>query len=473
MRLSWGLLLGVVASTQAGNIVARQDNPTTAPSPNPSSGSGGGSSTASSPSSDTGGGDTTVFVTTTVNGAGSTVHQSTTVSVTSIKTITVTSTNYATTTVTSSDQDTATKIVLVTTTKIVNAKRHLHEVDDATADVPATVAAVATAVPSITGAHGGYDDLRRNALDKRATITSTITVTGGGGATTIIDTITNAIVSTTSTVVQITSFITNTFQANAKTTTTITSTVTETSTAVSTGVSTSTPTGDSNNNGSGNNSGGGGGGLSTGAKAGIGAGVGVAALLAIGALIFCCMRRRRGSSQPDHDDLMGPTSEVPVGGVGSRNSRPMSQGLAAVPGAAPRRDPILPNVTPEGYRGTAMGDGRAGYAKPDPYGSAYASSRTNTTTTGPTRNSTLTAGDQLPRHPTPDTGVASVSPMSPPRPTTAELANDSAAAKWHSPDAAEMGTDNASAAKWHTDNAAEIDGQPAMGHKSGPVFEMP
>jgi hypothetical protein len=38
---------------------------------------------------------------------------------------------------------------------------------------------------------------------------------------------------------------------------------------------------------------------------------------------------------------------------------------------------------------------------------------------------------------------------------------------------AELGADNMAANKWHSDNAAEIDSQPVMSHQSGPVYEMP
>ncbi|EHK44187.1 hypothetical protein TRIATDRAFT_257827 [Trichoderma atroviride IMI 206040] len=108
---------------------------------------------------------------------------------------------------------------------------------------------------------------------------------------------------------------------------------------------------------------------------------------------------------------------------------------------APGRTPVK---APEGYRGTALGDGRAGYAKPEPYGSAY-----NT--------------------PSPTTTAANtVSPVSFP---SAQLA-PAQLAPAHA-DAAELGNDNLNANKWHDSNAAEIDGNAVMGHQSGPVYEMP
>ncbi|KAF4511982.1 hypothetical protein G6O67_001173 [Ophiocordyceps sinensis] len=134
-------------------------------------------------------------------------------------------------------------------------------------------------------------------------------------------------------------------------------------------------------------------------------------------------------------------SEVPVGGSGGRGpgSQPMSQSTAAGGYLGPSHSQHKPGATAEGYRGTAMGDGRAGYANNlAPYGSAYTPSQ---------------GGDnQLPHHPTP--GDSSI--ISPVTPDTAELGNDSAAA-----------------AAWNNPGAAEIDGQPVMSHQSAPVYEMP
>lgn len=479
MRFSWGFALGAIAlGAQANRLAVRQDVGTTSPAPLTTStsngGNGGQSSTTDTTSAPEGGGDTTVQVTRTVTqgGGGSTVSSTTTVSVSTVVTVSVTTTDIATTTVTSRDKDTATKTVYVTSTQIVNAKRAVED-DIFVGDGPALVEAQATPAPVVLAPQAGnawFQHVKNN--QRRAVVTNFVTVTvgSGGGDSTIVVTATRAIRSTTTTLIHTTSFVTETEQANAKTTITTTSTIVLKLTQVSTGVietSTSSPTAGAGNGNNNNDDGG----LSTGAKAGIGAGVGVAALLAIGAILFCCMKRRR-SPKPDPDDLLGPSSEVPVGAAagGSRSSRPMSEGLSSsAPGAVPRRSPVLPNVQPEGYRGTAMGDGRAGYAKPETYGAAYVPTRSTTTNT---RSSTLSPGDQLPRHPTPETITASVSPMSPGG-NTAELGNDGAGAKWHQSEAAEMATDNPAAAKWHSDNAHEIDSQPVMTHQSGPVYEMP
>lgn len=481
MRFSWvftlGLALGAQAQDQVNRFAARQNGgaQTTSPPPTVTSPTGGGTDSSSTSSSAGGGGsDTTTTVTVTVTGGsgGSTVSKTTTVNVSSVTTVTVTSTNIATTTVTKSDNDTSTKTIYITSTQTVNMKRSVDGNFEPIGDVPAQAEAEPTGAPTATGSQGGYPGMQRIRNDKRAIVTSTVTVTagGGGGATTVFETVTKNIKSTTTAVVQVTSFVTETYQANAKTTVTETSTIIAKLTVVSTGAietSTSTPTGSPSGNNNNNDSG-----LSTGAKAGIGVGAGVAALAVIGGLLWFCMRRRR-SPKLDHDDLLGPSSEVPVGTAGSRHSRPMSEGLTSTPGTVPRRSPVLPNVQPEGYRGTAMGDGRAGYAKPDPYGAAYAPTRSTTNSSPPTRTGTLSPGDQLPRHPTPDHNTAaSVSPLSG-RPQTAELGNDGAGARWHASEAAEMATDNPSAAKWHSDNAHEIDSQPVMNHQSGPVYEMP
>lgn len=488
MRLFWGLTLGTALGAQAGRVVVRQDFGTTSLAPLTTSNivfqtESDSQSQSSTPSTTpTAAGDTTVQVTQTVTlpNARSTITSTTTVSISTVVTVTVTTTDVATTTVTSRDRDVATKTVYVTSTQIVNAKRAV-EVEDAVyiGDGPAQVEAQATPAPAVSAPHARYTGFQRVGNNvRRALVTNFVTVTigSGGGDSTVLVTATRAIRSTTTTLVHTTSFVTETEQANAKTTLTTTATIILKLTQVATGTietSTSIPTGNSGsgNNNNNNNNDNNDGGLSTGAKAGIGAGVGIAGLLAVGAIILFCLRRRR-SPKPDPDDLLGPSSEVPVGGAaagGSRHSRPMSEALSSAPGAAPRRDPVLPNVQPEGYRGTAMGDGRAGYAKPEPYGAAYAPTRNTTTTT---RASTLSPGDQLPRHPTPETNTASVSPMTA-RPDTVELGNDGAGAKWHQTGAAEMATDNPAAAKWHSDNAQEIDSQPVSTRHSGPVYEMP
>jgi len=144
----------------------------------------------------------------------------------------------------------------------------------------------------------------------------------------------------------------------------------------------------------------------------------VGALLLIGLLAFFIRRMRKNrSNKPDLDDF-GGASEFPVGAAaaetaGRSNDPPMSHqdstrhaaaaGLLSPHGRAPPTQ-----KSPEGYRGTAMGDGRAGYAKPSTYGSAYAPP----SSTSPTnRSSTLhsqtpftpsSAGaDSLPSHPAP------------------------------------------------------------------------
>ncbi|KAK2606263.1 hypothetical protein QQS21_003311 [Conoideocrella luteorostrata] len=491
MRLSLGLVLGLALGTQAKRLAARQNGgltsapPMTTPAPGGTgsgSGSSGSDSSTTSISSSVGGGggggnggDTTVQQTRTVTqgGGGSTVSQTTTIQVSTVTTVTVTTTDIATTTVTSRDNDTATKTVYVTSTQFVNAKRDL-EVVEFVGNGPAQVEAEATPVPRATATRAGYTGLQRFRNNRRAVVTNTVFVTvgSGGGDTTVVVTATRSVRSTTTTLVHTTSFVTETDQANAKTTITSTSTIVLKLTQVSTGaIETSEPTGAGNGNGNGSGNNNADSGLSTGAKAGIGAGVGVVGLAVIAGIIAFCLRRRRRGPKPDPDDLLGPSSEVPVGvgAGGSRSSRPMSEALSSAPGAVPRRSPVLPNVQPEGYRGTAMGDGRAGYAKPETYGSAYAPTRSTTTNT---KASTLSPGDQLPRHPTPDTNTASVSPLTP-RPDTAELGSEGGGAKWHQPEAAEMATDNPAAAKWHSDNAHEIDSRPAMSHQSGPVYEMP
>ncbi|KID91780.1 hypothetical protein MGU_01750 [Metarhizium guizhouense ARSEF 977] len=488
MRLSWGLVLGLALGASAGRIAPRQNvASTTGPSPAASSIGGGSepttptstsssssssSSSISTPSSSAGGGDTTVFVTATVTsaGGGSTVSETTTVTASSVTTVTITTTDIATTTITMTDGETSTRTVFVTSTQTVNMKRRsVGNVLQFNGNGPAHVDAQPTAAATATGIPSRDLSPERIGIEKRAVVTSTVTVTvgGGGSATTVTQTVTKNVRSTTTTVVHTTSLITETYQANAKTTVTVTSTIVTKLTVVSTGVveSTSTPTGSPNPPSNDDNNGG----LSTGAKAGIGVGAGVAGLAIIGALLWFFTRRRRGP-KPDPDDLLGPSSEVPVGAGGSR---PMSEGLASTPGSVPRRSPVLPNVQPEGYRGTAKGDGRAGYAKPEPYGAAYAPTRSTTNSSYPPRSGTLSPGDQLPRHPTPDTTtVASVSPLSA-RPQTAELGNDGAGARWHTSEAAEMASDNPAAAKWHSDNAHEIDSHAVMSHQSGPVYEMP
>ncbi|KND93268.1 hypothetical protein TOPH_02025 [Tolypocladium ophioglossoides CBS 100239] len=468
MRLSLGLALGaLLGAAQASRVLVRQVTaPTASSAPSapsspssqssqsspsllpPSTVTSSQSTPATTPPANTGGGDTTVLVTRTVSGEVQTVTKFTTIVTTVVSTVVVTSTDFSTTTVTSSDQATATKTVYETSTQFVNQKRSLDpELAPRTA-APAAIDAAATV------------GLQQHQLAKRATITqfTTVTVGSGSGGTTIVNTVVNTVKTVVTTDTTTTSVVTETDQANAKTTVTVTSTLVITSTRVTTGVvetSTGAPTGN-NGGGSGSGSDSGGsdsGGLSTGAKAGIGIGAGLGALAVVAAIAFFCMRRRR-SPKPDHDDFIG-ASEVPVGGPasggsGSRRSRPMSESAPAAGFPAPGRAPVKQSVSPEGYRGTAMGDGRAGYAKPAPFGSAYTQSPSNTMTQQ-SRNNAV-AGDQLPRHPTPgDSSIAS-----PTAPSTAEL-----------------GSDGATAAKWHNSNAAEIDSHAVSSRGGGPVYEMP
>ncbi|KAG6012243.1 hypothetical protein E4U54_007647 [Claviceps lovelessii] len=500
MRLSWGLALGVALGAQARRLAARQNLPsssaipsTTAPAVSSSPSTPIPSTTSPPPSpapNPGGGGDSTTFITRTITlpDSGSTITSTTTVSISSLVTVTVTTTDIATTTVTRSDRDIATKTVYVTSTQIVNVKRAVVDDEDIffIGDRPAPVEAEPTPAPPVPAPEADYNELQRFRNNyKRAVVTNFVTVGGGGGGEdkTVTVTATRVVRSTMTTVVHTTSFVTETDQLNAKTTITTTATIIVTMTQVLTGVvetitsaPTGVPAGGGNNNNPNNNNDDNNSGLSDGAKAGIGAGIGVAALLIIGAVVFWLMKRRR-NPKPDPDDLLGPSSEVPVGGGGGggaaarrgpHSSRPMSQGLSSTPGAVPHRNPVLPNVQPEGYRGTAMGAGRAGYAKPETYGASYAPTRSITTNT---KTSALSQGDQLPRHPTPDRNSALVSPVTP-QPDAAELGNDGAGARWHQNEAAEMSTDNPAAAKWHADNAHEIDSQPVTSHQSGPVYEM-
>ncbi|KAL3951958.1 hypothetical protein ACCO45_013675 [Purpureocillium lilacinum] len=426
MRISLSLALGLLGAAQAGQVAVRQ-NPSgtgggagTTPTPTPTTPSSSPSPTTPSSTPPTTAGDTTVTVTRTVTGSGGgDVTQATTLTTTVTTTVLITSTVFSTTTVTSSNADTATKTVYETSTQW-------------------------------RGAPGLQKHHQKHQLLKRATITDTVTVTeGGSGGSTVVNSVTKTIRSTKSDVTTSTSIVTETEQANFKTTITVTSTLVVTSTSMSSGsveTETSTATGGASNGGDSS-------GLSTGAKAGIGVGAGIAGLAIIGAIIFFCLRRRR-SPKPDHDDFMG-ASEVPVGPSHGGSSRtPMSESTAVGSGVgaagylAPGRNSVKHNTSPEGYRGTAMGDGRAGYAKPQPYGAAYAQTSPNATMTS--RNSQH-LGDALPRHPTPGDSVSPVSP------NTAELGSDT----------------NAAAARWNNPAASEIDSHQVTHPQSGPVYEMP
>lgn len=468
MRLPLALALGaLLGSAQASRLVHRQDDGgsetsgSASPGPDPTTKPPEETSSAPPPNES----DTTTTLTTTVTGEGDvqTTTVSTTVGSTVVSTVKSTTTIYTTTTVTRSDSDveTSTVYTTVTTTGSGNAKRGFD-------NVPAPQTEPPTPRPT-----AGL-----NNFQKRETITEYVTVTDGGGTSTdtVTATISQDVVSKSLQVISVTSIDTVTKQANAKSTTT--TTLTRTQTSVETGVTTETSETDLSND-DGNDDG-----LSTGAKAGIGAGVGVGALLIIGALIFFCMRRRR---RPKADpDMMAGASEVPVGGPGSRggtgngSARPMSHNSSNAGAYLAAARPPVSKTSPEGYRGTAMGDGRAGYAKPNPYGSTYSRS---TGTTGPPPSS---GPDSLPEHPHPGgenvmtaVGGNTVSPVSRNSPGpgghVAPVPTPSPQPPQHGqhPMPVELGADNTAANKWHTDSAAEIDSQPVMSHQSGPVYEMP
>lgn len=447
MRFTVALGLAALAATANGAIVGRQQGAGSSSGTGGNGGNGGAASPGSSPTSPTptntppsSGGDTTVYITHTVT-ADAKSTKTTFIGSTSVKTLTDTSTTYTTRTVTSSDQETATKTVWSTTTV---------QIDKRTAP-----AVYPGPTPAITS------PVALNNLAKRATTTSTTTVTVTPSAAVV--TVSSDVVSTTVTTTVITSTDVETAQANAKTTTTVTSTRTVSAIVVTQTTSVTDSTSTSNPG-----KGGGGGGLSTGAKAGIGAGVGAVGLAVIGALLFFCCRGRNRSPKAD-PDMMAGASEVPVGPSGGRPMSHASSGLRN-----PQiRTPVRPSA-PEGYRGTAMGDGRAGYAKPESYGSSYNPSR-STTLTSPPRNSG--GADALPEHPTPESNNAMVAAAVPhlgspavsnvsPAPSKPEVV----APPQHF--AHELGTDNQAANKWHNETAAEIDSQPVMGHQSGPVYEM-
>lgn len=451
------------------------DEPTTAAEPTDDS------TTESSPTT-TDSGDTTITRTVTVTDADAkTVSRQTTVMRTITSTVLVTSTAFETTTVTSSDAETATRTVYTTTTVWANEKRALNLAprtiggEELIVEVPAPTI---TSVPeSFNNEHYGLRAFRRG-LEKRATITRLVTVTVGEDSdTTVVNTIARTVISTVSRETEVTRTITETEQAGARTTVTSTGTLTITSTRVTTGVvqtvtvassgdygsaGTGVPESDNNNNSS---SSGGDGGLSTGAKAGIGAGAGVAGLLIIGALIWFCVKKRRNDKhKAEYDDVFG-SSEVPVGGPVSGGTAPnMSQVTPTTASStlAPSRNPTK-GSTPEGYRGTALGDGRAGFAKPQPYGRAYmpASPETNYSRT--------TGGDNM-GGVSPETNYSRVAGGEQGSPNFA-------AAEMHSPaNTAELASDSA-AARWHQNDAAEIDGnQVTSAHGSSPpanVYEMP
>lgn len=487
MRLHWVLLplLSALAVNAHSDLAKRQndgDSSSSSSEVSETTTTGGGDESTTT----TGGGDedTTVTVTTTVSNEASTESSRVTRTVTSTSTFIEVSTDRETTTVTSRDQATATETEYTTTTITrSNEKRDLYLIPrtleaDPTEAVPITPAPTATAV----------EELKREAqpgpnVFKRATVTETETVTeGNGGETTVVETITRTVVTVTTRQSTTTEVITETEQADASTTITTTRTFTVIvvtgGTSVFTEPETSTTGGSpAETSGSNNNNDNGGGGLSTGAKAGIGAGAGVAGLAIIAGLAWFCFRKRRGGSKPDHDDMFG-SSEVPVGAAAAGASRPMTHQPST--SASYTRSPTLPNVAPEGYRGTAMGDGRAGYAKPEPYGSAYTrqSAQAPPSSVSPVsphtgysrptdRNSTLMGssqgGDYLPEHHTPgdmnNAAYMGRAASTSPGPQTAELGHDGHGARWQSP------------------GATEMDNTPAGYHQNGQVpsnvYEMP
>lgn len=468
MQLRRLLFLGLLLGAEAGQLVKRQntggssaagggdstptagnnDTPSAAPttagsgstptSPsdnnNTPTGGGGNGGVTSTPANN--GGDTTVTRTTTVTDADAgTVSSKTTVLTTITSTVTVAVTEFKTTTVTSTDAETATKTIYETSTSWANQKRAINLAPRTVNPEGMQVDAEATDVPAVTQTE--FNDVglrhknRRGNLEKRATITEFVTETvAGKGGKTAVNTVTNTVISTVSTESKTTEFVTETEQANAKTTVTVTSTLVVTSTAVTTGVvmtTTAAPSGayggagtgvPQTGNGNDNTTVQGDTGLSVGAKAGIGAGCGVAALFLLGALIWL-LKKRRNNTKAEHDDMFG-SSEVPVG---RSSPPPVSQHNrdAAAAIIAPRRAPTKPN-NPEGYRGTAIGDGRTGYAKPEAFGSAYSA-------VSPETNYTRTTANTTPHPDIPEM----YSPAN-----TAELSNDSAAAKWHDSNAAEI-----------------------------------
>ncbi|KAG9251167.1 uncharacterized protein F5Z01DRAFT_639568 [Emericellopsis atlantica] len=489
MRPIWGLPLLIALGT-AGEIAKRQNESTsssdavstemnmvteTTTQADPTTTDGGDSTTTEDSSS-----DTTVTVTKTVSGgSGNTDTSTKTVSSTRTTTIAVTATVFKTTTVTSSDEKTATTTIYETSTEWANKRRAIELAMRTVAQVDAIPTTDAPA-PIVTSAVEHSPDMAqpRAHLAKRDTITVTKTVTGDKGAdTTVVDTVTRTAVSTATSRTTVTESVTETEQANASTTVTVTSTLTVTSSSVSTGITqpTETSSGDSSSGSSGDS-----GGLSTGAKAGIGAGVGVAALAIIGAIVFFCWRKRRNSPKYDPDDNAFGASEVPVGaaaagGAAGAAAGPRTPDMSHTPSTNSRLAPAAaaaagpkPYQAPEGYRGTAMGDGRAGYAKPEPYGAAYTRASGINKSPGPLSPSPVSPDTAYSR-PTDRTSTLQSGPdVLPEHPTAAEM--DSAS--YAQPQ--ELGAHNdAAASRWANPHATEIDSQPALNQSHGPVYEMP
>lgn len=457
MRISWLLGASALLTIAQANSFDRRQNGSDGDEDSSSLPVTSNPGPTSSSTDDNGGGgqDVTTTVTTTVTPKGSQSTKFVTISTVSTRVVTNTKTERITDTVTS-DVELATDIVYSTTTVAPNAKRYA-----ATGPI--------TAAPEPTGI------AQRNVIEKRETITEFETVTADGdGDSVTTSTITKSTVIVSPTETTVTVHVTK--YANAKSTTTITSVETDTASGQVTSTGEPNP---GNNNGNKDSSGG----LSTGAKAGIGAGIGGAALIAI-LLGVCCFWRRKRNQPKAYPDLMDGASVVPVGGPsGSTSNRPMTHNSASTAGyLAPGRAPTNTQPSPEGYRGTARGDGRAGYAKPEAYGAAYnqAPSRSTTTATGHASRHSGGGADSLPEHPHPGGemrdvpvgGLAGVSPMTAKTTPSPQPGAHQQYAPPPSHNAVELGSDNANAAKWHNNNAAEIDSQPVMSHQSGPVYEM-
>ncbi|KAI6780771.1 uncharacterized protein J7T54_001079 [Emericellopsis cladophorae] len=500
MRPIWGLPL-LIALGNAGELAKRQNESTsssdavsteinivteTTTDADPTTTDGGDSTTTEDPSS-----DTTVTVTRTISGGdGDTATSTRTVSTTRTTTIAVTETVFRTTTVTSSDEETATTTIYETSTEWANERRGIELAMRTVAHVDA-VPTTHAPPPVVTSAaeHNPAMAQPRAHLAKRDTITVTETVTGDQGAdTTVVDTVTRTAVSTATSETTVTEDVTETEQANARTTVTVTSTLTVTSSSVSTGISEATET-SSNDDGDGDSSSGSGSsddsdGLSTGAKAGIGAAVGVAGLAIIGAIIFFCWRKRRSGPKYNPDDNAFGASEVPVGAAAAAGgaagagaaagprtpdmSHTPSTNSHLTPAAAAAAAGPKPYQAPEGYRGTAMGDGRAGYAKPETYGAAYTRASGINKSPGPLSPSPVSPDTAYSRPADRTSTLQSGPDVLPEHPTAAEM--DSAS--YAQPQ--ELGTHNdAAASRWANPHATEIDSQPALNQSHGPVYEMP
>ncbi|KPM38427.1 hypothetical protein AK830_g8129 [Neonectria ditissima] len=402
--------------------------------------------------------DSTITRTVTVTDADAdTITQKTTVQRTVTSTIVVTSTKFETETVTSSGE-TATSTVYETSTTWANEKRAIN-LAPRTVDNHgiAIVDAKPTDTPKLSDAE--QQDLRhfligRNDLVKRATVTKLVTVTVGSDAgKTVVNSVTQTVISTTSKATVVTKTVTETEAAGASTTITKTSTLVITSTRVTTGVvvtATVAPTGSygtagtggSDSSSSDSSSSSSSSGLSTGAKAGIGAGCGVVGLAVIGIILWCCLKKRNKPSKSEIDDMFG-SSEVPVGGVRGNGTSPhMAQTSPGMDSALAGGRLSAKNSTAEGYRGTALGDGRAGYAKPNNYGSSYNAVSPETQYSRTATMNTAGREELLADHHARGDLVSPATTTT----TAAELGNDGGGARWIKSDAAEIdGTQMSSA----------------------------